>query len=128
MCLNTKPGWRLAYGLYRRYESRQGQQIFLFSQTFRSHRAYPVSHYMVTGLKRPWRDVDHSPPATVEFKNGCSYTATDLPVSWCNGVNALSGRICKVSSALSTEPSRSEEIRAMWNVPRCLLHSTDARG
>jgi len=55
-----------------------GQQIFLFSKTFSWDRAYPVSHSMVTGLKRPLRDADHSPPATAEFKNECSYTATDL--------------------------------------------------
>jgi len=56
-CLNTKPGERLAYRLYRRYECRQGQHIFLFSKTFSWDRAYPVSHSMRTGLKRPWRDV-----------------------------------------------------------------------
>jgi hypothetical protein len=61
------------------------QQIFLFSRTFRWNQAYPGSHSMVTRLKRPWRDADHSPPTTVEVKNACSCTATDLSAWWCTG-------------------------------------------
>jgi hypothetical protein len=92
-----------------------GQQIFLFSKTFSWDQAYPVSHSMVTGLKRPWRDADHTSSYRRVWVQLYRYRSMRLMVYW---VITLSCRICKVSSAPNTEPSWSQEMRAMWNVPK----------
>jgi hypothetical protein len=37
------------------------------------------------GVKRPWREADHSPPSNAEVKNAWSYTSTPQYVfmAWC---------------------------------------------
>jgi hypothetical protein len=34
------------------------------------------------GVKRPWREADHSPPSNVEVKNAWRYTSTPQYSSW----------------------------------------------
>jgi hypothetical protein len=52
--------------------------------------AHPASYAMGTGalslgVKRPGREVDHSPPSDAEFKNAWSYTSTppNVFMAWC---------------------------------------------
>jgi len=35
---------------------------------------------MDTGVKRPGREADYTPPSSAEIKNECSYTSTQLYV------------------------------------------------
>jgi hypothetical protein len=36
----------------------------------------PVERVFPRGVKRPWREADHSPPSSAEVKNEWSYTPT----------------------------------------------------
>jgi hypothetical protein len=57
------------------FDTRQGKEIFLFSKA--SGKALdpikPLNHYVTgdrsTGVKRPERTADHSPPSTIEAEN-----------------------------------------------------------
>ena len=81
--LSGDPEWRcsLSHGLYApRLESHQGQHIFLFSAPVQTvPGAHPASCSMVPiffpGVKRPERDVYHSPPSRAEVKSEWSYTS-----------------------------------------------------
>jgi hypothetical protein len=62
------------------FDSRQGQKTFLCSVQTGSG-AHPASCPVGTGGsfpldKRPGREVDHSPPSSVDVKNPRSYTST----------------------------------------------------
>jgi hypothetical protein len=68
------------------FESRQGQDIFLFHHRIQpGSGVHPASYPMGTrdsflGLKGSGREADHSPPFSVEVKNAWSYTSTP-PIS-----------------------------------------------
>jgi hypothetical protein len=57
------------------FDSRQGQEIILYSTASRSgYGTYPAFYQMVPGtsspgLKRPRPEADHSPPSSAEVKN-----------------------------------------------------------
>jgi hypothetical protein len=59
-----------------RFDSRQGQEIFLYSTTSRLtlEPTQPpiqwVPGALSPGVKQPWREADHSPLFSVEVKNG----------------------------------------------------------
>jgi hypothetical protein len=64
------------------FDSRRGLGIFLFttvSRTALGPTQPPVQCVpgaVSLGIKRPGREVDHSPPSIVEVKNAWSYTST----------------------------------------------------
>ena len=64
------------------FESQQGQEIYLFSKTVQTgSRAQRASYSRGTGVfsrvvKRPRREVDHSPPSSAEVKNEWRDTST----------------------------------------------------
>jgi hypothetical protein len=63
------------------YIPRQGLGIFLFTTASRPARGSTqppiqwVPGALSLGLKRPWREADHSPPSNTEIKNPWSYTS-----------------------------------------------------
>jgi hypothetical protein len=76
-------GIALGYGLdYWGFESRQGLGIFRFTTASRPalEPTQPpiqlVQGALSLGVKRPGREVDHSPPSSAEVKNAWSYTST----------------------------------------------------
>jgi hypothetical protein len=68
--------------------ARQGQKIFLFSYTVQTGSGAHPASYSVSigdlsrGLRRPGREVDHSPPFSAEVKNECSYFHPYAFMSW----------------------------------------------
>jgi hypothetical protein len=58
------------------FDSRQGQEIFLYRTVSRKALGPTqppiqlVPRALSPGVKRPWREADHSPPPTVKVKNG----------------------------------------------------------
>jgi len=66
----------------RRFESRQGVQIYLFTTVSRralvptEPRIQSVPGAFSMGAKRPGRETDHSPTSVAEIKNAWSYTST----------------------------------------------------
>jgi len=68
------------------FESRQGKQIFLFSNISRSHLGPwgPLSPLFseyrdsFPQVKLPQREVHHSRPSSADFKNEWSYTSIPL--------------------------------------------------
>jgi hypothetical protein len=74
------------------FDSRRGLGIFLFttamSRTALGLTQPPiqwVSGALSLGVKRPWREADHSPPSSAEVKNAWSYTSTPQYafMAWC---------------------------------------------
>jgi hypothetical protein len=89
----------LGYGLNdRRFESRQGLGIFLFTTASRPALGpiYPpiqwVPEALSLGVKRPGRKADHSHPSTADVTNTWSYTSTSsirlhgVALSWITGI------------------------------------------
>ena len=73
------------------FDSWQGQTIFLFYKVFRPSqdptKPFVFNGYrkVFPGLKRPWREADHSPPppSSAGVKNECSYIPTPLCLHGC---------------------------------------------
>jgi len=72
--------WRLRYGLDDPgFESWPAQETFLFSRNVQTdYAAHPASCSICTdvpssGIKRPRREVDHSPPSSADVKDQWSY-------------------------------------------------------
>jgi hypothetical protein len=73
----------LYYGLHDLwFKSRQEMRIFLFTTASRPALGPTkpliqwVTRALSPGVKRPWREADHSPPSSAEVKNAWSYTST----------------------------------------------------
>jgi hypothetical protein len=69
------------------FDSRQGQGLF-FSSPSRPDRLWGPPMVLMAlslGVKRPGREVDHSPPCNAEVKNSWSYTPIPpyVFVAWC---------------------------------------------
>jgi hypothetical protein len=63
-----------------RFPARAGN-FSLHHRVQNGSEAHPVSYTMGTrdsfsGVKRPGREADHSPPSSAEVQNACSYTST----------------------------------------------------
>lgn len=54
------------------FDSRQGQEIFLFFSVQTGSRAHPSSCQWAPGVKRPAHEADHSPAASAQVKKGWS--------------------------------------------------------
>jgi hypothetical protein len=81
--LDVEPHCYLGYGLDdRRFESRQGLGIFLFTTVSRPALGPTqppiqlVPGTLSVGVNRPGREADHSPTSIVEVKNAWTYTST----------------------------------------------------
>jgi hypothetical protein len=74
------------------FDSRQGQEIFLFSIASRPTmgpteppiRVQEGSGGYFPGVKRPGSEANHLPPSSVKVKNEWSYTSTypDVFIAW----------------------------------------------
>jgi hypothetical protein len=82
---DSSVGIELGYGQDNRglrFDSRRGLEIFLFttaSRTALGHTQPSIQGKpgaLSLGVKRPGREVDHSPPSGAEVKNAWSYTST----------------------------------------------------
>jgi len=64
--------------------------IFLIQHVKKICRALPPSYSMGSGgsflgLRRPWREADHSPPSSAKVKNSWNYNST--PPAYIHGVH-----------------------------------------
>jgi hypothetical protein len=57
-------------------ESWQGQEFSLLYVVQTGSGVHPTSYTMGTGVKRPEREADHSPPTSAEAKKMWIYTST----------------------------------------------------
>jgi hypothetical protein len=78
-CLSMILKWKLLD--FCEKESQQGQEYFLLHVVQTGSGVHPTSSPMGTGgsfpgVKRPAREADHSPPASIEVKKMWIYTST----------------------------------------------------
>jgi hypothetical protein len=69
------------------FESRYGEEFSLVQIVQTGSEVYPTSYPMGTGalssgVKRPGREVDRSPPTSAEVKRMWIYTSTPHTPSW----------------------------------------------
>jgi hypothetical protein len=102
------------------FDSRRGLGIFLFTTASRTapgptqHPIQWVPGVLFLGVKRPGREVDHSPPYSAEVKNAWKYTSIPQYVfmAWClvkhRDTSARTSRtLRKPESAIETSQMRS---------------------
>jgi hypothetical protein len=63
------------------FTSWQGEKIFLFFSAQTNYEVHPASYpvdveALCPGIKWPWHEDVHSPPATTKIKYAWSYTST----------------------------------------------------
>jgi hypothetical protein len=80
-------GIATGFGLDGRGSIPPGQEIFLFTVSRPAlGPTHPPVQYapgaLSLGVKRPWREADHSPPSSSEAKNGAAISALPYASSW----------------------------------------------
>jgi hypothetical protein len=68
------------------YNMLSFERIWISMRIVRHPASYPMgTRALSLGVKRPWREDDHSPPSSAAVKNAWSYTSTPQYVflAWC---------------------------------------------
>jgi hypothetical protein len=112
-------GIGLSYGLDDRdpISGRFWEFFYSSQRTEVGFAAHPASYPMGSGVKRPGREADHSPPSSADVNNAWNYTSTPpyIFVVWCLDKYRMCSWRDTYLSPGTTLPLPITVVRNAWN-------------